>query len=227
MARPFNDLTGNVFKFWTVIGFAGIRKQGRRTEAMFHVRCECGHVDIKSGAKLNGGRSLGCLRCVHTKIPKGTLKHGEYKSPTYKSWAAMKHRCSNPKYKGYHNWGGRGIKVCSGLLEYTDFVAVIGHRPGGTSIDRIDNDGNYSCGKCEECAANGWTMNIRWLSNSGQLRNTRFNIRHNHDGKSLTIPEWAEIVGIHKNVLWKRLAQGWTMERALATPVQQRRRRAC
>lgn len=93
--------------------------------------------------------------------------------PAYGSWASMKSRCSNPKATGYDNYGGRGIKVCKGLLDFADFYAVMGDRPKGTTLDREHNDGNYSCGKCEECLENVWILNVRWATWHTQASNRR------------------------------------------------------
>jgi hypothetical protein len=97
----------------------------------------------------------------------------EQNGGAYKSWSSMKDRCANPGHIGWENYGGRGITVCAGLMDYEDFVAVMGDRPKGTSIDRIDNDGGYWCGSCEECKGSGRPKNVRWATRHEQLTNTR------------------------------------------------------
>ena len=85
-------------------------------------------------------------------------------------------------YEGYRKitnkvTGGRGIKVCAGLLSFRQFYSVAGPRPEGRlTIDRIDNSGHYSCGSCQECVVNGWTMNLRWITHKENCQNTRRNV---------------------------------------------------
>lgn len=82
-------------------------------------------------------------------------------SPTYRSWAHMIQRCTNPNNIGYADYQGRGIVVCERWRTFENFLADMGVRPIGCSLDRIDNDGNYEPGNC------------RWTSPSEQNRNQR------------------------------------------------------
>lgn len=76
--------------------------------------------------------------------------HGQYKTGTYHSWQAMKRRCTVEKDAKYHLYGGRGITVCERWLNsFENFWEDMGNRPVGTTIDRIDNDGNYEPSNCK------------------------------------------------------------------------------
>ena len=92
-------------------------------------------------------------------------RHGHWTngkpSPTYKTWVGMKQRCTNPKYTDYEYYGGRGITVCSSWLTFENFLADMGSRPVGKTLDRIDNNKGYSVANCH------------WVDNIEQNRNRR------------------------------------------------------
>lgn len=117
-------------------------------------------------------------------------------------WRAMKARCSNPKVKEFHNYGGRGIAVCDKWLKLRGFLEDM--QPSyssGLTLDRIDVDGNY----CKE--------NCRWVSRGEQQRNRRNNRRF----KGKLLVEWAEELGIKRSTLAMRIyCYKWPVERALS-----------
>ena len=96
-------------------------------------------------------------------------------SPERTAWYSMIQRCENEKNPGYHRYGGRGIRVCKRWRSSLGaFLSDMGPRPSSDhSIDREKNDGHYSCGKCEECVANGWPANCRWATSEQQHGNKR------------------------------------------------------
>src|SRR4051812_7124057 len=123
--------------------------------------------------------------------PLGPYVHGLRHKPIYESWRGMKKRCLCTNHEAYHNYGGRGIEVCVFLLKSpVSIVELIGDRPKGMTLDRRDNNGNYSCGQCSECIENGWGMNLRWATASEQGRNTRHNRIVEINGEKHLACEW-------------------------------------
>ena len=145
--------------------------------------------------------------------------------PEYRVWAGIKTRCYDKNYKEYRYYGGRGIKVClnwkTGPLAFPNFYKDIGPRPSSKhSIDRIDNDGNYSCGYCPECIENNWLMNCRWTSKMDQSNNRRSNVYLEHKGENLTVTQWAAKLNLNKDAILYRLNKGWSICDILETPTK-------
>ena len=88
--------------------------------------------------------------------------------------------------------------------EYVD--EELGEKPAGYSLDRIDNDGDYEPG------------NIKWSSPKEQMRNRRCTKYITADGETLSVPEWAERLGIRIQSVYGRLERGWSEEDAVLTP---------
>lgn len=93
------------------------------------------------------------IRCVE--------RHGLRETPTYRSWTSMISRCGNPNNVSWAHYGGRGITICDAWRTFLGFLADMGERPEGKTLDRINNDGNYEPGNC------------RWATASEQSRNRR------------------------------------------------------
>jgi hypothetical protein len=84
----------------------------------------------------------------------------------------MKSRCFNKNRNRNKNYILRGITVCERWRKsFAEFLKDMGERPENTTLDRVDNNGNYSCGKCEQCIQNSWPMNCRWATNEQQANN--------------------------------------------------------
>lgn len=88
-------------------------------------------------------------------------KHGMRSSPAYRSWIQMRTRCKNPNHHAYSEYGGRGIGVCPRWDSFENFLADMGERPEGKSLDRIDPNGNYEPGNCRWAAPNIQAQNKR------------------------------------------------------------------
>lgn len=203
----------------TVIGKPlSFAKQGG---VFFPCQCECGKWLTVRGSLLKPParkKSCGCLKrdraselLAARKTKHGNSRRGQ-ETPEFKSWMAMKTRCLNQKEKTYPRWGGRGIKICPQWLGdngFKQFLSDMGPKPSiSHSLDRIDNDGDYEPSNC------------RWATQVQQGNNKRNNVIIEFDGKKMTIAQWANLLGIKRATLSRRLKAGWSIERALTPYVR-------
>lgn len=124
-------------------------------------------------------------------------------SSTYRTWEGMLRRCTKTSAADYPRYGGRGITIDPSWRVFTGFLADMGERPVGKTLDRIDNDGSY----CKD--------NCRWATADEQRRNTRVNVYLTFNGRTQILSDWACELGLSKDLLSSRLHAGWTTERAL------------
>jgi len=125
----------------------------------------------------------------------------------YSSWIGMRYRCEKSYHIQFKDYGGRGISVCERWQLFENFFADMGHRPENASIDRIDNDGDYTPENC------------RWANRKQQSRNTSKNVFYEFDGRKMILADWGEELGFKRSTLAIRLHHGWSIRRAFTTPV--------
>lgn len=122
-------------------------------------------------------------------------------------WASMIFRCSDPRHKSFHRYGGRGIKVCDRWMNFDNFYTDMGPRPSARhSVERRDNDQGYNPGNCY------------WATPDQQSRNTSRNRIFTLNGKTQCMSDWAKDLGVTVSLLWTRISYlKWPLERALTT----------
>lgn len=208
---------GQVYGKYTVIREAARRKnsEGQYVIRAFLCVCECGVQKEVLLYSLRHHRSTSCgcdsrERAILARLTHGESKRTEQKSSaTYNTWSGMVNRCTNVRNKDYKRYGARGIRVCDRWRKFENFKADMGERPVGTTIDRINNNGDYS------------PQNCRWATIKQQNRNTRVTRFLTYKGERRPLPEWAEIVGIKYVTLLGRLnVLHWSVEKALTTKVR-------
>lgn len=140
--RPAIDLTGQKFNKLTVIKQSEKRNRHTHWECL----CDCGKTTVVRADCLKDGntKSCGCIKTF------GVVTHGMRETQIYSVWNQMRQRCSNPKDKSYPNYGERGISVCDRWQNsFESFAKDMGTRPEGFTIERTDNNGNYTPDNCK------------------------------------------------------------------------------
>lgn len=199
-------------RFGRLVVLERIKKEKKH----WHIRClcDCGTEKLILQDSVIRGvtQSCGCMRREF--IGKLNFKHGdckdnEHRAPEYGSWAAMIQRCTNPKNKWYHRYGGRGIRVCDEwLTSYESFLAHIGRKPSQKhSIERIRNDGDYEPG------------NVKWATQREQQNNRSSNRFLDYNGKRQSVADWSRETGIGIRTILSRLRYGWSEEKTLTCPI--------
>lgn len=197
-----HNLIGERFGRLVVIGRSPNR--AGETNAIWLCRCDCGNEsEVRSGSLKNGGtQSCGCL--CRDRVIAAKTTHRMTKSREYRCWRGIKQRCNNPNDRGYKNYGGRGIRVCGRWNEsFERFFEDMGEAPEGMSLDRIDNNGDYS------------PKNCRWATPETQHRNRRNNHVLTARGKSMIIWDWHKETGANRSTILSRLRRGWSHEEAI------------
>lgn len=197
------NLAGKQFGRLTVIGLTKDSQENACGVRNWDCLCECGNTTTAPTAFLTSAhtRSCGCLR--KDSIAAALTTHNMTHDPSYAVWAGMIARCTKRKNPAWKYYGGRGIKVCDRWLDLANFVEDMGDRPYGTTIDRIDNDGDYTPGNC------------RWATREQQSNNTRQCKYLIYEGLTLTVTQWARLLGIPRGTLQWRLQKGLPLDQCL------------
>jgi hypothetical protein len=208
VAGKVEDLTGQVFGRWTVLGRAGTYKR----ESTWTVVCSCklAIVRVLRAAMLKKGKSKSC-GCLNLElIAERNKSHGLTNHQLFDKWQNMRGRCYNPNNPKYPRYGGRGITICDSWKD--DFQAFYnwsltnGWAPELT-IDRVNNDGPY----CPE--------NCRWTTIEVQANNRSTNVIVNIYGQTMPLQLAMKQYGAcDPSLASSRIKKGWDHEKAITTP---------
>ena len=174
----FIDRTGQRFGRWAVI-----ERTQQKKNVRWVCRCDCGTVrDIASSDLQSGGtNSCGCIRLEGAGETLQQIHRREFNS-----WSGIKQRCYYHRHIEFNRYGGRGIVMCAQWENsFAAFLADMGPRPSGYSIERKDNDGPYNKNNC------------KWASRSEQMNNTSKNIFVEHNGQRMTLKQLATHLGVN------------------------------
>lgn len=200
----FIDLTGKKFGRLTVIERAENNEHGT---AQWLCKCDCGNYDVVTTGNLKKTTaSCGCYR------QERMTKHGKSGERVYKIWKDINKRCNNANHGNYEDYGGRGIKVCNEWRNSFEMFYKWATENGYTdnlTIDRIDVNGNYEPSNC------------RWVDYKTQANNRRNNHLITYNGKTQTMAQWADELGMKYKTLSDRInISKWSVEKAFNTPVR-------
>lgn len=173
------------------------------TDRAYLCRCDCGTEKSVRAYSLLNGTSKACMSCAHAKTSR--WRSHAYRR-TYATWRNMYRRCHEETHPSYANYGARGIRVQ--WKSFANFIGDMGEQPEGLSIDRIDNNGNYS------------KTNCRWATTGQQARNKRTTRIVEFEGKTCPLIDLTERFGLKFSSVNARLIDGWSLERALTEPIR-------
>lgn len=179
--------TGDSFGQWELMYYVKEKKR-------WMARCSCGDEYLVLIDHLTRGNSTRCKPCY----AKASYKNGSMTNGTYRTWQQIKQRCLNPNNQRFHKYGGAGIGICDRWLDFENFLADMGERPDGTSIDRIDNSKGY------------FPENCRWATPEEQYNNRADAIQFN--GEKMSKNTLSKMLGIDVHTITRHMKKGETIE---------------
>lgn len=195
---------------WKVDALAGdLALVGEVELGMWRCLCTCGGFRVCALAELAAGPTHDAGLCIRQRQAPSGNGYGRCRR-TRNSWVAMRKRCYDTSHTAYYRYGALGKRVCvRWRLSLAAFEEDVGTRPAERTLERINNERGYFPGNC------------RWASVAEQARNTLRSRFVEFRGQTKCVTDWAEEVGLDGGTVCGRLDRGWTVERALLTPVSQ------
>ena len=197
-----NKWIGQKYGRLTVTGFV---HKGKKW--YWECTCECGNSIITQAYLVRNGHTSSCGCLQRERASEASLVHGQSNSRLYRIYNGMKNRCYNQKQQNYENYGGRGITICEEWIKsFTSFEewALSHGYADDLSIDRIDNNGDYSPENC------------RWVTRTEQNENTRRNHLVTIGSRTQPLSAWVRERGLNYHTVSFRIHQKhMTPEQAL------------
>lgn len=189
-------MAGLRYGHWTIIYRCSDRNK-------VFCKCDCGTERALYIHKLQQGKTTRCSKCT----PRlHSVSHGMSGTRLYGIYRGIMRRCYNKTDAAYPDYGGRGIVVSDEWRnDFLRFASDMGERPSGATVERIDNDGPYSADNC------------KWATRKEQCNNTRRNINLTWNGRTQTVAQWCDELGVSQVMILKRLKRGWSAADALNT----------
>lgn len=202
LRSEIESIKGN--RYGKLVAIRYVYTKNRKTYWEF--MCDCGKTKIIQRNTVTDGsvKSCGCLF---------KTRNGKSNSRKYSIWKGIIDRCYNKNNKHYYNYGGRGIKVCDewkdktyGFENFLEWIEKDGNYNDILTLDRINNDGDYS------------PYNCRWATRIDQNNNKRVNRIVEYKGKKYTISNLAREYNMDRRLLDARINHGWSIEDAVDIP---------
>ena len=195
--RPKYDLINQQFGRLLVTSRAGTRNKA----VMWHCQCSCGNTHTAATSNLVSGKvsSCGCYQ------GETASTHGLSNTRIYSIWLEMNRRCEDPSHPMYKYYGGKGITVCKRWKNSPlAFLEDMGKPPSPThTIERRENSKGYTAENC------------RWATPKEQANNRSNNVLITWQGRTMTMRQWSEELGINYQTLRYRVNHGWSASEAL------------
>lgn len=203
--EKINKFKGTKRQMLTAVQFVGYI----RTNQVWLFKCDCGNTirRQKSNFLVSTTNSCGCVKSIKThgmSYIKGTNK----RIPEYRTWVQMRQRCNNPNNPDFNRYGGRGIKICDRWKSFDNFYSDMGKRPEKYTLDRMDNNGDYSPENC------------RWANRREQSINRECTVFVTYNGKTMSLSDWVNELPFKitlKNLYERIVTNKWPIEKAFTT----------
>lgn len=202
-SHNFIDVSGLTFGSLTAL-----HPERKGNHVFWRCACRCGGTPLIRVDRLQSRRpgDCACPRRAH-----GYARRGQY-GPEYRTWMRMNSRCYVVGDNSYDRYGAKGVTVCGEWRrDFLAFLNHIGPKPGPEyTLDRIYGSRGYEPG------------NVRWATRKEQQNNLSTNRLISCQGRTRTVAQWADEIGLPYNTVHQRIQDGWPPERAFNEPVAHR-----